>query len=478
LIYDILIIGSGLSSIFFLEGYKKKNEKIGLISYNPLTYKVTNNFKLEKKIKSNLPPRFDQNSIEPISEFFLMNKIEYSDKSSIFGLLYDGGVSNYWGMSCDFPKTPQLNFLNEKNRKSLIDSFNYIYNKYNFEGSVFNNDIQNIKDKRIEDFFDKFLKIKDSNISFYKNCSAINTLRCTKLNDQCWTKCPTNSTLLPNMMKNNYENIDRLNYFVDSIVKVNDNYKIHCVNYFNEKKIFLTKKLVLACGTIGTTRLILDMLTYDKPVKIYHNPMIFGCVLANENVKHDLKHWLAQVASNCYDSETGSSSVSNFRSANEVIKKKILKDYRFVKNFFFKKIYSIIENRIFFINLYIENKYSNLAIQKNFNGFKIDLIEKDMSFINKLLKKHLTINIEILKKNKLASYFRYSSIPRIGHDNHYTGTIKINNRNERLSVNEMCELNNFKNLYIIDGSVIPDNISFFPTGVIIANAHRVGSSIS
>ena len=220
------------------------------------------------------------------------------------------------------------------------------------------------------------------------------------------------------------------------------------------------------------------MLTYDKPVKIYHNPMIFGCVLANENVKHDLKHWLAQVASNYYDSETGSSSVSNFRSANEDIKKKILKDYWFAKNFFFKKIYSIIENRIFFINLYIENKYSNLAIQKNFNGFKIDLIEKNMSFINKLLKKHLTINFQILKKNKLASYFRYSSIPRIGHDNHYTGTIKINNSNERLSVNEMCELNNFKNLYIIDGSVIPDNISFFPTGIIIANAHRVGASIS
>jgi choline dehydrogenase-like flavoprotein len=42
----------------------------------------------------------------------------------------------------------------------------------------------------------------------------------------------------------------------------------------------------------------------------------------------------------------------------------------------------------------------------------------------------------------------------------------------------MCELNNFKNLYIIDGSVIPDNISFFPTGIIIANAHRVGASIS
>ena len=154
MIYDILIIGSGLSSIFFLEGYKKRNEKIGLISYNPLTYKVTNHFKLEKKIKSNLPPRFDQNSIEAISDFFLMNKIEYSDKSSIFGLLQDGGVSNYWGMSCDFPATSQLNFLNEKNRKSLIDSFNYIYNKYNFEGSVFNNNIQNIKDQRIEDFFD------------------------------------------------------------------------------------------------------------------------------------------------------------------------------------------------------------------------------------------------------------------------------------------------------------------------------------
>jgi hypothetical protein len=477
LIYDILIIGSGLSSIFFLEGYKKRNEKIGLISYNPLTYKVTDHFKLEKKIKSNLPPRFDQNSIESISDFFLMNKIENSDKSSIFGLLQDGGVSNYWGMSCDFPATSQLNFLNEKNRKSLIDSFNYIYNKYNFEGTVLNNDIQNIKDKRIEDFFDKFLKIKDSNISFYKNCSAVNTLKCTKLNDQCWDKCPTNSTLLPNNTKNNYENVDRLNYFVDSIVKDNNNYKINCKNSLNEKKFFLTKKLILACGTIGTTRLILDMLTYDKPVKIYHNPMLFGCVLANQNVKCNLKHWLSQVASNNYDLKTDSSSVSNFRSANDYIKKKIFKDYWFAKNYFFKKIYSIFESRIFFINLYIENKYSNLAIQRNLNGYKIDLIENNVNFVNKLLKKHFAKNIATLKKNKFISYFKYSSIPRIGHDNHYTGTIKINNDNTTLSVNEMCELNNFKNIYIVDGSVIPDNISFFPTGIIMANAHRIGSSL-
>jgi choline dehydrogenase-like flavoprotein len=219
------------------------------------------------------------------------------------------------------------------------------------------------------------------------------------------------------------------------------------------------------------------MLTYDKPVKIYHNPMLFGCVLANQNVKRNLKHWLSQVASNHYDLKTDSSSVSNFRSANDYIKKKIFKDYWFAKNFFFKKIYSIFESRIFFINLYIENKYSNLAIQRNLNGYKIDLIENNINFVNKLLKKHFAKNIATLKKNKFISYFKYSSIPRIGHDNHYTGTIKINNDNTTLSVNEMCELNNFKNLYIVDGSVIPDNISFFPTGIIIANAHRIGSSL-
>ena len=40
-------------------------------------------------------------------------------------------------------------------------------------------------------------------------------------------------------------------------------------------------------------------------------------------------------------------------------------------------------------------------------------------------------------------------------------------------MNENCELNGVKNLYIVDGSVIPVMKSKFPTALIMANSSRV-----
>ena len=56
----------------------------------------------------------------------------------------------------------------------------------------------------------------------------------------------------------------------------------------------------------------------------------------------------------------------------------------------------------------------------------------------------------------------------MGHDNHYTGTIPINSKNKKLTLTENCELKNHKNLFIVDGSAIPKNMSKFPTGLIIS----------
>jgi hypothetical protein len=46
-----------------------------------------------------------------------------------------------------------------------------------------------------------------------------------------------------------------------------------------------------------------------------------------------------------------------------------------------------------------------------------------------------------------------------------------------MSVNDLCQLNNFKNIYIIDGSVFDFKINKYPLGVIMANARRVAKEI-
>ena len=59
--YDIVVIGSGLSSTAFLQGLKIKNKKVAIIS--PSNYQKTknkNNNKIESYIRKNLPPRFNE----------------------------------------------------------------------------------------------------------------------------------------------------------------------------------------------------------------------------------------------------------------------------------------------------------------------------------------------------------------------------------------------------------------------------------
>ena len=68
--------------------------------------------------------------------------------------------------------------------------------------------------------------------------------------------------------------------------------------------------------------------------------------------------------------------------------------------------------------------------------------------------------------------------PGYGADYHYMGTIPITNNNSDLSVNEDCELKNFKNFFIADGSVINFRSNTSPMGVIFSNAYRIGEIVS
>ena len=63
--------------------------------------------------------------------------------------------------------------------------------------------------------------------------------------------------------------------------------------------------------------------------------------------------------------------------------------------------------------------------------------------------------------------------PGPGADYHYFGTIPFHQKG-KLSVNENCQLKNYKNIYIVDGSIFNFKRNKYPLGLIIANARRIG----
>lgn len=465
--YDIAIIGSGLSSKFFLSSLRKKGKKIALISPENLKFENKPVYKnLNKYIQEILPPRFKKKKhISNVINFYKGNKIIPNNDCSIFGYLNKGGVSNYWGGSSEFLSEKSINFLNKKEKKQLINSFKFIYSKYNFTGEMFSEDTANksnsLNHLKLDPLFKEIIKNQsDEKIRFFQNCIASNF--------------KNNKILKPIHL--NYENskgIKKFDYFVNSIEKIGNFYYLNCVN--KKKKISIkTKKIVIAAGTMSTTRLICQVLNHTKSVTLDHNPMMFGLFFLKKKIKNE-NFSSSKLAAKIFSKNKNNYCTINFRSSNSVIRKKIFNIFPQIKNSLSKSLYKILENRMIFLNLYLDSKYGNLNFTlNNKNEISIKVNKKKMHII----KKELNNNFRLLKnyfvKNNLIYPFAFKLFPKMGSDNHYTGTIPINGKSKKLSLNSNCELKGLKNIYIIDGSAIPKNKSKFPTALIISNAYRIG----
>ena len=102
----------------------------------------------------------------------------------------------------------------------------------------------------------------DKRIQFFENCIASNY--------------KTGQILKPKHITSNYsKSVKKYNYFVNNIEKNKNSYLVNCENG-NKKISIKSKKIVLAAGTISSTRLICKMLNIRKPLIVDHNPMMFG----------------------------------------------------------------------------------------------------------------------------------------------------------------------------------------------------------
>lgn len=466
--YDIIIIGSGLSSTAFLSSLDIKNKRVAIISPSNIKFqgKVISK-KLNKYLNLNLPPRFNKKKIDGYKNFFIQNRIKVNKNISIFGNLNHGGVSNYWGGSCEFPKENEISFLNKKNKKKLIDSYVDIFTKNNFYGNLdisrkkkINEKIK-LKKNNINKIFQHLISDSSSKkVKFFHNVNAKNT--------------KTGNLYLPLNINNLPKGIKKLNFVVKKIKRKNNFYSVACQNNDKTEEIF-TKKLVLCSGTIASTKLICEMLNIRRSIKINHNPMLFGLFLFKQKINIENFSPSRFAAKICDKKFKKLFSIANFRTSNAIIKDKIFKNFKVMKNLFSKRLYNSLEKNFLFLNLYLDSKYGNLYFKiDNQNKTNIFYKQKSDSKIKYQLKNDMKTLYNYFKEKKLIYPFKFQLIPPWGNDNHYTGTIPINGKDKKLSLKENCELKGFKNLFVIDGSSLPNTNLKFPTALIIANAFRLG----
>ena len=100
---DTVIVGSGLSSLNFIDTYSAKKKKINVISPD-----VDLKISCESKYKIGaLPPQM-YNKEKQVKNYFVANNLSNSKESKILGSLNFGGLSNYWGLQID-------NYINIEN---------------------------------------------------------------------------------------------------------------------------------------------------------------------------------------------------------------------------------------------------------------------------------------------------------------------------------------------------------------------------
>ena len=454
-IFDIVVVGTGLSGLSFAEEYLKKNKFINFISPS-FKSKTQNNSEHKLDYKA-LPPQFKKN-FNKIEDYFNYNKFSFNkDNCNLLGSLEFGGLSNYWGLQIDKDIDEDLNCFGKKTKKKIIECFVEILKEKSLLGKFknFNNDFT------INKFYEDFLKEKkgvNKNLVIEKSILALS--RNKKKTEK----------LTPNLLSKSLKKKIKIhNYFVEKITKKNKIINLHCTNE-NNKKIFSTKKLILATGTLTTTKLIMEYFGIKNEIQIKHHPRLISVYFARKKISSNLNFTpgLFQIkSSNKNDIFSG-----DIRPSNEMIIDMSLKIYSLFKPLKFFLL--LVRNYILFSNNLLGSKFSNLFIKKNKDKYVI--FSKKQKTLEILKDKQKKI-FNFLKNKKIIFPFYKNFFPGIGGDYHYFGTLQCGKKGS-LSVNKNCQLFKNKSIYIIDGSVFNFKKNLYPYGFVMANAKRIAKLIN
>ncbi len=462
-IHEVIVVGSGLSSLTFIDAYLEKNKKIDVISFNNKK-KANSKFNISHIFKILPPQMIGEEST--VSNYFNLNKITINKKNNFFGALEFGGLSNYWGLQIDKNIIGDINFLSKRTQNKIYNSFIEIFKKLNLLGT-FSKNISNSfeKNKYISDeHFKKKEKLflDEPILAFQKKKNK--EIKLSDINEN-------KDKLSPKNFYNKYlkkKNIKFHNFFVEEIKDYKKIIKLVCSNG-KEKKIFFTKKLVLGCGTLITTKLIMDYLKITKEVRINHHPRLFSMYVSKKKWKSKMifqpSHLHLKLKKKPY------LFTADFRPGNKIIVEAIIK-FKIIL-YPFKYFINLVREHLIFSNIFIEPKYGNLYIKMKDNYYEVYSKEKNIKSLTKNISKMI---FNFLKKSKIILPFYINYFPGYGADFHYFGTVLMGSK-QKLSVNEKCQLNKNKSIYIVDGSVINFKKNKYPLGLIMANARRIGKEI-
>ena len=273
----------------------------GVIVTSCYDLKVKNNYKSENSHlynDKNLPPQMKYNE-NNIKDYFSFNNFIVNKNANIMGSLEFGGLSNYWGLQIDQNIFSDIKCLSKINNLKLQKSFIEIAKKVKFLGRFKIKDEEYINDFKVDNLFNNLLKKKKiNNFRITKPILAISKkkLDSEKNIDLNLINESANKITAKNYYKKflKKKKINFHNYAVKKIFLKNKKIGLICENN-KKKKIFYAKKIVFGCGTLVTTKLIMDFLKIKKEVKIKEHPRLISMFFSKYKIENYLDFMPAQL---------------------------------------------------------------------------------------------------------------------------------------------------------------------------------------
>ena len=468
---NVLVIGSGISAINVAKTFLEYNYKVYLVDSENVLDKKSAKTKRSDNFLPNIdksPKYNDRHLVSSLEKF----KKKYNIKTRNFFLvsgLISGGLSNFWGAGLEIP---DANYLKKyKFGKSIMKEQDYVdkelkidKRKFSFFNFFYNQKIikKMLKKKDKSIFFSKLLlgvehyNKKKLSIKDYDNVDLLGSF-----NDRIY-----NSKLqLYNLIsKKNFYYIP--NTFVKSIKK-----KKNYVLFTDKKKKINLKfnKIIISCGTVGSTILVDRILNSSDKYRLFHTPILklmYFTFSLPFKIKNSIKFGLP---------------ILNLNIQNK--KHKFSGSFMYldnISNFFlgfskFNILFSFIKKFFFVGNIFLPPEYSNTYID----------VQKKKVFIhstNRLDKKELILMLKKKLNSFLSKFNLFEFSPQNlkflqnGSDAHYTSTLINKEINGDKILNYFSELKNFKNIYVIDGSSIKEGLHY-PTYFLMLYARFISKKI-
>lgn len=460
---NLVVLGTGLASLNFIDKYlEKKDHRIDVISpnfneINRQDKKYSNNFFYNKKY---IPFSLLKKKTN-ISDYFKLNNFVVQGDVKPLGSLEFGGLSNYWGLQIDDCINKDIDILPISEKKKLKVLFHELLNKFRFYGKFASKDIFYENSFKISNHIENLLESKNKNFFFTKPILAL-----FKKKNQRSSKRFSATEFYKHYLKK--KKIKFHNLFVKKIFLKKNYSKLICFD--GKKNIQINaKKVVIGCGTLVTTKLLAEALNIKKEIRIYEHSRYLVFFILKKRIVDFLKRNTSQL--NMLLKHKGKLALADFRTGNEIILNTLKINFKFIKPII--KLMSFFKNYMLFSNVLLDSSFSNLYMKQKKTKFII--FEKKKKNIRLIIeqKKIFKKIYKILKKINFILPIYKLFFSKNGSSYHYFGTIPISNKKIKLSTNFNCQLKNFKNVYIIDGSVFNFKENKFPLGVIMANARRI-----